>query len=67
MSERLDDIETKLAFLEQANSELGDIVYRQKQEIDALRDQLATLASRIEAAQVQPTRYTAEEEKPPHY
>lgn len=65
--ERLDDIETKIAFLEQANAELGDLVYRQKLELDALREQIATLSSRIEAAQVQPTRYTAEEEKPPHY
>lgn len=64
---RLDDIETKIAFLEQANAELGDLVYRQKLEMDALLEQVATLSSRIEAAQAQPTRYTAEEEKPPHY
>jgi uncharacterized coiled-coil protein SlyX len=67
MKERLEQVEIKVAYLEQANAELGDMVYRQKLEIDSLRQQMAVLLGRIEAAQAQATAYTAEEEKPPHY
>lgn len=67
MSERLTDIETKLAFLEQANAELGEVVYAQRQELDALRERFEALLSRLEAAQSAPTDWTAEQEKPPHY
>lgn len=67
MNDRLEQVEIKVAYLEQANAELSDMVYRQKLEIDALREQLAALLGRIEAAQAQPTAYTLEEEKPPHY
>jgi len=37
MNERLDQIEIKIAYLEQANAQLSDVVYRQRQEIEALR------------------------------
>lgn len=68
MEERLEQLETKVAFLEQANSELSDEVFRRRQEIDALREQLAALTSRLDAAQAQPaTAYSPEDEKPPHY
>ena len=67
MNERLDQVEIKLAYLEQANAELSDMVYKQKLEIDSLREQLGALLGRIEAAQAQLTTYTPEEEKPPHY
>lgn len=67
MSGKLEQIETKIAFLEQANAELSDVVYRQEKELDALRAQLAALAARLDGAQEQPTAYTPEEEKPPHY
>ncbi len=67
MSERLEQIETKIAFLEKANQELSDVVYRQRQEIEALHARLAQLTERIEAAQTAPTPYTFEDEKPPHY
>ncbi len=67
MSDRLDDIETKIAFLEQANAQLSDVVYRQQQELDALRARIAALVDRFETAQSAPTAYTADDEKPPHY
>ncbi len=66
--EALERIETKIAFLESANAELSDVVYRQKQEIDELRARLSILSSRLDAAQAESGRpYTLEEEKPPHY
>lgn len=67
MSDRLDQLEVKIAFLEQANAQLGDLVYAQRQEIEALKERLGVLVGRLEAAQSQTTAWTPEDEKPPHY
>jgi SlyX protein len=67
MSTTLEQIEMKIAYLEQANAELSDVVYRQQRELDALRAQLAEMAARFDRGQAPVTQYTAEEEKPPHY
>ena len=67
MSDRLDQIEVKLAFLEQANAQLSDVVYRQRQEIEALQRRLDGMTARLDAAQSQPTAWSLEDEKPPHY
>jgi SlyX protein len=66
-SEAIERIESKIAFLERANTELGAVVYRQQQEIESLRAQLAALLARLEAAQAEQTAYTTEQERPPHY
>ena len=66
-SEEIERIETKIAFLESANVELSDVVYRLQQEIAALRARLDALTQRIEAAQTPETPRTPEEERPPHY
>lgn len=63
----LEQIETKIAFLERANTELSDVVYRQQQEIESLRAQVASLTGRMDTAQAEQRQYTAEEERPPHY
>jgi len=63
----LEQIETKIAFLESANAELSDVVFRQHREIEALRAQVLALAARIEAAQSDTDVRTPEEERPPHY
>jgi uncharacterized coiled-coil protein SlyX len=66
--ETLESIEIKIAFLERANAELSDVVYRQRKEIDDLRNRLAGLAARLDAAQAEGSRpYSLDEEKPPHY
>ena len=67
MQQRIEQLEVKVAFLEEANSQLSDMVYRQQQELAALRAQLVDVNSRIEATQSRLTEYTAEQEKPPHY
>lgn len=67
MDPRLEQLEMKLAFLEQANTELSDELFRQRREIEELRERISTLTGRLEAAQSQPTAYTPEQEKPPHY
>lgn len=63
----LEQIETKIAFLERANAELSDVVFRQHQEIEALRAQIVGLAARIDAAQSDTGVLSPEEERPPHY
>ena len=67
MSDRLEQIEVRIAYLEQANAELSDALIRQQQEVKALREQIAAMTQRFEAAQSAPTTYTLEDEKPPHY
>jgi SlyX protein len=66
-SDAIERIEIKIAFLESANVELSDVVYRQQQEIGALRARLDALAQRLEAAQSPETPRSPEEERPPHY
>jgi len=66
-SDIIERIELKIAYLEQANNELSEVVYRQQQELDALRAQLAALNGKMEIAQSEQTQYTAEQERPPHY
>jgi SlyX protein len=66
-SDAVERIETKIAFLESANVELSDVVYRQQQEIGALRARLDALAQRLDAAQSPETPRSPEEERPPHY
>jgi SlyX protein len=67
MNERLEQIEVKIAYLEQANAQLSDVVYAQRREIEALRAKISSLMERLESAATAPTSYTAEDEKPPHY
>jgi SlyX protein len=67
MIDRLEQIEVRIAYLEQANTQLSDELVKQQAELEKLRMQLAALLQRQDAAQSAPTVYTAEEEKPPHY
>jgi uncharacterized coiled-coil protein SlyX len=67
-TEALERIEIKIAFLERANSELGDVVFHQQRDIEALRDQIAVLAARMQASgESEITPRTPEDERPPHY
>jgi SlyX protein len=64
----LEQIETKIAFLERANAELSDVVFRQHREIESLRAQIVALAARIDAAvQADTAVLPPEDERPPHY
>jgi SlyX protein len=67
MSEAFERLETKIAFLEAANNELSDVIYRQQKELAALQQRLTALTSRFDEAQSKPPEWTAAEEKPPHY
>ena len=64
---QLEQIETKIAFLERANAELGDVVFRQHREIETLRARIVELAARIDAVPSDTAARGPEDERPPHY
>jgi uncharacterized coiled-coil protein SlyX len=63
----LEEIQTRIAFLERANTEISDQLYRQHLEIAALTRQLAQLADRLNAAMSEERGRSPDEERPPHY
>jgi uncharacterized coiled-coil protein SlyX len=67
MNDAIERLELKLAFLERANQELSDVVYRQQQELEELRTRVALLKNRVDAMKGDETPYTPEQERPPHY
>ena len=61
-------LESKIAFLERANNELSDVVYRQHREIQALRARIDALAERFDSVTTTTDEQrTPEDERPPHY
>ena len=66
-NDTLEQIETKIAFLERANAELSDVVFRQHRDIEALREQIVSLAQRLLSYQEEVTPRKPEDERPPHY
>ena len=65
--EQLEQIETRIAFLERANSVLSDVLVRQQQDIAALTRWIKELAQRLDAAQSATVERGPEDERPPHY
>ena len=65
-SEALEQIQSKIAFLERANTELSDVVFRQQQEIQALAARLKEVSARLQTVQSGDDRGTPDE-RPPHY
>jgi uncharacterized coiled-coil protein SlyX len=65
--ETLEQIQTKIAFLERAASELSDTVFRQHKEIQALEAKLSLVVDRLGAAQPDEAPRPPEQELPPHY
>ena len=65
--ETLEQIQTKIAFLERANTDLSDVVFRQQQEIRALGARIKEVSERLETAQSEERTRPPEEERPPHY
>ena len=67
-AEAIERLETKLAYLERANHELSDVVYRQQREIQGLQAKFASLVERMssQSGSSEEVR-TPEDERPPHY
>ena len=63
---RIEELEIKVAHLERTLQELGDVLYRQQRQIDAMQARYESLVDRVEATE----RRGAEPggfEIPPHY
>jgi len=67
MSERLTDLESRLAFQDQTIQELNDVVTRQQGEIDRLRRELEALKVQVRSMADFPVAGRDEETPPPHY
>jgi uncharacterized coiled-coil protein SlyX len=66
MHESLEQIQSKIAYLERAMIELSDVVFRQHGEIQMLEAQIKAVRERLDGAQSEGMR-SAEQERPPHY
>ena len=53
VDQSIEEIETKIAYLESAVSDLSDVVFRQQREMQALKVELGQLRDRLEASQAQ--------------
>jgi uncharacterized coiled-coil protein SlyX len=65
--ETLEQIQTKIAFLERATSELSDVMFRQHREIQALEAKLKAVLDRLSGTQLDESPRPPDHEKPPHY
>jgi SlyX protein len=65
--ETLEQIQTRIAFLERANAELGEVVFQQQKEIQALTARVRDVLQRLEAAHNAQDERMVEDERPPHY
>jgi uncharacterized coiled-coil protein SlyX len=65
--ETLEQIQTKIAFLERAASELSDVVFRQDKEIQALQTKLKAVSDRLNGLQSDESPRSPDQERPPHY
>jgi SlyX protein len=63
----LEQIETKIAYLERTSAELSDVIFRQDREIQALQAQVNALRDRLNAVQADDLPRALDQERPPHY
>lgn len=65
----LEQLQTKIAYLEQTTQALGEMVYRQQRELDALRARMAAFQHEVATLKSDapgPPQAPADE-RPPHY
>jgi SlyX protein len=67
MSERLDALEEKLAYLERAVNELSDVVARQQKDLERALDRNQRLTEKLAALESDFGPSATAHEKPPHY
>ncbi|MCP8937939.1 SlyX family protein [Alsobacter sp. SYSU M60028] len=65
--DRLDDIETRLAYQDQAMEDLNAAVTAQWTAIEDLTRRLAMLTDRLQAVEDRPASDPGDEPPPPHY
>jgi SlyX protein len=65
LSERIDALESRLAYQDQTIEQLNDTITAQWKQIDALTRQLAALTERLQDAEANAP--ATANERPPHY
>jgi uncharacterized coiled-coil protein SlyX len=65
--ETLEQIQTKIAYLERAVAELSDVVFRQHREIQTHEAKLKALSDRLSGVQSDESARPPEQDRPPHY
>ena len=69
--EIVERLELRLAWLEHANQEMSDEIFRQQREIEVLRLRLGKLHEKLESALAEAadeqTPFDPHAERPPHY
>jgi len=66
-AERIEKLETIIAYQEQAIEDLNQIVLAQAKEIDALKRLVANVTERLHSLAEHPALVEAPEPPPPHY
>jgi uncharacterized coiled-coil protein SlyX len=64
--EPLEEVQSKIAYLERAMAELGEVVFRQHGQIQILEAKISAISDRLEATVSSDVRST-DSERPPHY
>lgn len=68
LNQRIDDLESQMAFQEQTIFELNQLVTQQNSELSTFKHHLQLLASRVAQVRDQQSENTSLiDEKPPHY
>jgi SlyX protein len=65
--DRLEVIETKIAFQEKTIKDLSDIIYNQQKKIDILNETMKQVINRIKDSSLITAGGNLKDEKPPHY
>lgn len=63
----IERLELKISYLESANQDLSDIVYRQQRDIDKLRAQMSAHQRQLDAWRSDQSDTAPIDERPPHY
>jgi uncharacterized coiled-coil protein SlyX len=64
---RLEQIESKIAFLEHTTAQLSEEILHQSRLIDELRAAVTALSARLEASKSDGAPWSSQDERPPHY
>lgn len=67
LEQRINDLESQLAFQEQTIEELNQLVASQNQELTTFKRHLQLLALRFEQMREQQSENPVGDERPPHY
>ena len=66
MSDKIVELEVKIAFLEQSITELSDVVYSQQQQIDSLKNDQHRMRTYLQSLD-KDDQHVIDDQPPPHY